>query len=339
MKAFFPAPAATILAAAILTAVISPGVHANNGGEAPPLHAHRHYTYETIDVPGALLTSAYGINDVGDVVGTFRHPQLPNQFSFNDAFLLRQGRFTLIESPHAPGEKPDTAESAYDVNDAGVVVGAVRPGRGILQAFRHEGGLFELIASPDFEVSEARGITNAGTMTGNLFEPRTNAREAWFLRERTFARFAVPGATTTRVYGINNAEEVVGEYIDAQGATHSFFSRGALIETISRAGETLHTYGINDRGDIVGTADTGEGERGFVLRGDKYIRIHFPEAILTRAYGINSRGEVVGEYQDANGATHGFIASPRHHRAHGRHRDDDGQGFDAGVLKPPFGGR
>lgn len=325
---------------AFLAATLSAGVGANNGAEHEPGHHHAPYKFASIDVPGSRLTNALGINDAGDVVGTFWHTQIPGQFSFNDAFLLRNGEFTTIEFPHAPGEKPDTAEAAWDINNAGTVVGVMRPGHGMLEGFRYENGDFHSISTPEFEVHSAFGINDHGTIVGSFFFPRENVSGTYFLRQGVFTRFAIPGATDTRVFGINNAEEVVGQYTDAQGVSHSFFSRGALIEEITRNGEEVLAYDLNDRGEIVGTISTAEGQRGFVLRHGKYTLIHFPGATATQVFGINNHGVIVGEYRDESGTTHGFKAVPRHKKHHGGKTDhgasEHGNSFDRDLLKLPF---
>lgn len=325
---------------AFLAAALSASVGANNGAEQEPGHHHAPYKYVAIDVPGSRLTSAMGINDAGDVVGTFAHTQLPGQFSFSDAFLLRHGELTTIEFPHAPGEKPDTTEAAWDINNAGTVVGVIRQGHGMLEGFKYDNGNFDIISSPEFEVHGAFGINDHGTIVGNFFFPRESLSGTYFLRQGVFTRFSVPGATDTRVYGINNAEEVVGQYVDAQAVRRSFFSRGALIEDITRNGEEVLAYDLNDRGEVVGTISTEEGQRGFVLRHGKYKLIHFPGATATQAFGINNHGVIVGEYRDASGTTHGFKAISKHKKQHGEKADhgakEPGNNFDRELLKLPF---
>lgn len=327
---------------AFLAATFCAGVAANNGlGHHQGRH-HVQYKFETIDVPGSLLTSANGINDAGDVVGSFWHTQIPGQFSFTDAFLLRNGEFTTIEFSHSPGEKPDTTEAAWDINNSGTVVGTFRPGRGITGGFQYQdaNGSFAIISAPEFEVHSAFGINDHGTIVGDFFLPQENLQGTYFLREGVFTRFAVPDARDTSVYGINNAEEVVGQYTDAQSVRHSFFSRGALIEEIARDNAEVVAYDLNDRGEIVGSTSTEEGQRGFVLRHGKYTLIHYPGAAATQALGINNHGVIVGEYRDTNGTTHGFKAVPRHAGRHESRADPEAieleNDFDGELLKSPF---
>src|SRR4051812_49847134 len=56
------------------------------------------YTFMTIDVPGAFFfTLASGINDAGQIVGSFS----PSRFVGNHGFLYTGGSFTQIDVPGA----------------------------------------------------------------------------------------------------------------------------------------------------------------------------------------------------------------------------------------------
>ena len=69
------------------------------------------YTFTQIDVPGAVTTGAAGINDAGEIVGSF--------FSDNEhGFLYGGGNFTQID---VPGERNTRAS---DINGAGQIVGS-----------------------------------------------------------------------------------------------------------------------------------------------------------------------------------------------------------------------
>ena len=46
---------------------------------------------------------------------------------------------------------------------------------------------------------------------------------------------------------------------------------------------------------------------GFIMRTATFSAIDFPEARLTAASGLNNVRDIVGYYEDASGATHGFL--------------------------------
>ena len=102
-----------------------------------------------------------------------------------------------------------------------------------------------------------------------------------------YKSFVNPGATVTRVFGMNDHGEIVG---------------------------TLDTFpsGLNARGDIVGNWDTDQSTVGheFWISHGQIVSIDAPDAIPdgTAANGINARGQIVGSYIGQDGVTHGFLA-------------------------------
>src|SRR3989442_11661944 len=70
------------------------------------------FTFTTIDVPGATLIEARGINPAGNIVGFF------DDASGIHGFLLSRGVFTTIDVPGA------TLTEAFGINPAGHIVGA-----------------------------------------------------------------------------------------------------------------------------------------------------------------------------------------------------------------------
>jgi hypothetical protein len=91
----------------------------------------------------------------------------------------------------------------------------------------------------------------------------------------SFHKIAVPGATATAAFGVNDNDTVVGTYTDGSGAsatTHGF---------IWRIGGSL-TTNVDDPNGI-GT---------------------------TTLNGINNEGDIVGFYVDSKGNTDGILAFP-----------------------------
>src|SRR4051795_5836147 len=69
------------------------------------------FSFTQIDVPGASFTQAFGINDAGQIVGTFQDSTGPH------GFLDTGGSFTQIDVPGA------SFTTANGINDAGQIVG------------------------------------------------------------------------------------------------------------------------------------------------------------------------------------------------------------------------
>jgi uncharacterized membrane protein len=73
--------------------------------------ANAGYTFTSIDYPGATSTSAYGINDAGQIVGSYFSG------STGKSFLLTSTGFSSFSYPGA------SQTTAYGINDAGQIVG------------------------------------------------------------------------------------------------------------------------------------------------------------------------------------------------------------------------
>ena len=102
------------------------------------------YTFTTLNVPGASETQAFGINNAGQVVGTFA-----NSGSGSHGFINTGGTFTTLDVPGASGT------GAGGINNAGQVVGF----------FRDSSGQHGFVASP---VPLPAAVWLLGTMLGGL---------------------------------------------------------------------------------------------------------------------------------------------------------------------------
>jgi hypothetical protein len=97
------------------------------------------------------------------------------------------------------------------------------------------------------------GINASGTIVGYTSDMIEN-RFQGFVREPdgTWLSFAIPGASDTLPYAINNRGDIVGGYRDATG-WHGFIQSHEVTQTVDFPG-ALNTIitGINDRGELVG---------------------------------------------------------------------------------------
>lgn len=117
-----------------------------------------------------------------------------------------------------------------------------------------------------------------------------------------------PGAVKTELRAINNAGQIVGNYVDSNGRFHGFqFDRITNTFTtidVAGAANTL-VFGINNNGQMVGTfGDSLSGvSRGFLLNGIESTPIPFdvPGALATQAFAINDLGQIVGGFASSSG--------------------------------------
>ena len=165
-------------------------------------------TFSTIDAPGpsSFFNQAFGINDVGQIVG--RGPQ---------GFLRDpSGVFTNFE---VAGSIITTPQS---INNGGQIVGSfvedAPPFNPTHAFFRGTDGIISIIDVPDAFLNQAsaEGINDIGQIV-------LNSVAGNFVREPngTFSVIAVPNAIDFGVRGINNAGQIVGLFSDSTG-THGF---------------------------------------------------------------------------------------------------------------------
>ena len=261
------------------------------------------FAFTTIDVPGAVFTSASGINARGDIVGTYRDGSRRSH-----GFLLRGDEFSTIDFPGStgteargigpngeivgtyslPGE-PAVNSHGYLRTKTGDFIPVNAPGHtntivqrilpdGTLLGCRHDGDLMASMRGITIgrrgyeEISQFASMQNGGTPDGRrtvgLYTNETvmpMRTEGYLLEDGEFTPFLVPGSTFTAAWDMNSSGEIVGVYGNLRGA------------------------------------------HGFVREDDEYVSLDAPGATATRAFGINSRGDVVGSFV-AGGKTHGFVA-------------------------------
>ena len=180
--------------------------------------------------------------------------------------MLNKDMFTTTDFPGA------VLTFFAGINNPGDVVGGYLDAAGIEHGLLFSDGNFTTIDFPDaVSVSAAADINAAGQIVGNYDDAAGN-RHGFLLRSGEFTLIDLPGSSSTEVFGINAAGEIVGRY--AFGGQDPFF------------------FG-----------------HGFLLKQGVFTTIDFPGATSTSANRINARGEVVGQYIDVNGFLHGFVTS------------------------------
>ena len=272
------------------------------------------YSFQKLDVPGAYQTSAAGINDAGHIVGSYYDNPWPQH-----GFLFKNNHFSILDFPVASPRPIDFYSIASGINAADRIVGTFNVSLGLSNGYLFDGSAYSLVQSSHLFVVEANGINASGAICGVFAYEDRPGLHGYLLVNGVFTVIDVPGATTTKAHGLNDAGHIVGEYLDSTGKRRGFLYRNGQYRTINYADATaIAAYGINANGDIVGTFTDAAGTHGFVFANGVLHKIDVPGTKATQALGINSAGTVVGDYEDATGKTHGFVA------------------FDRKVLRSPF---
>jgi uncharacterized membrane protein len=261
------------------------------------------YGFRTVDVPGAVGTTANGIAENGDVVGVF-----VDSANRQHGFRLSGNGFTSIDYPGA------ILTAARGIAPSGDIVGTYRmtgepavnvhgfllskdgaftrldyPGHtntiaqrilpdGKVLGCRHDRDIMAsmrgvmLAGGGQSELDMEASMNNGGTpdlslIVGLYTDMESMIGRAYMIVDGEFTGFDYPGAAFTAAWDASPSGAIVGVYQDADGAAH-----------------------------------------GFLLEDGAFTSIDFPGARDTRAFGINARGDIAGNYVDAARRTHAFVA-------------------------------
>jgi hypothetical protein len=241
-----------------------------------------------------LNVTPQDINASGAIVGWFVGR------SGTQGFVFRDGTFTpLTVPPTQPGDDPPTLlTEAIGMNDAGVVVGDYRDGRGMFHGFHYDSTTkqYSTIDWPGAKSTSLTGINNRGQMVGFFFDAQTrfhgfvvegaqltevqapgiaqpdlcgiaddgtmagNTDEVGFvLKDGVVQVIEVPGATLTELFGIRNDGTIYGRYIAADGVQHGFVAT-------PNGASLVHNLGHRPRGGSLMTVDCSMGSKRWSCR-------------------------------------------------------------------------
>jgi probable HAF family extracellular repeat protein len=283
------------------------------------------YTYTTLNDPLAGPTGgtgAYGINDAGQIVGSYTRGT-PSYSGGSFLYNPEDGTYTALNDPWA---YPGGYTFACGINDAGQISGyyfdTAQNRHGFL--YNPNGGTYTTLDDPvGTGHTVAYAINHAGQIVGTYDNP-TGHGFLYNPQDGTYTTLDDPVAKAegnlTEALGINDAGQIVGFYQTTTGThqLHGFLFSGGTYTTLDDpfAGPdgTVAT-GINNAGQIVGHYyDSAQNIHGFLydsIRG-AYTTLDDPLAPAggqTVLEGINDAGQIVGYYTD-NSGEHGFLASP-----------------------------
>jgi uncharacterized membrane protein len=267
-------------------------------------HEGRQPRYRSIDIPGATLTTAQGVNGRRDVVGWYVNA------SGTHGYLLSEGTITTIDYPGA------VYTDARGINGHGEIVGAYRmPGEPAVNFHgyrRTRYGEFIPIDFPGHTNTIPQRITNTGLVLGCRHDNDLMAT----MRGIEINSHNTSEATDISLFasmnnGITPDGSVgVGLYTDMDtGKGRAYLLYGNSVLPFDVPGSTSTAgWDINPEGDVVGVyRDASNKFHGFRWADLRFASIDFPAASATRAFGINWRGDIVGAYVDTANRTHGFI--------------------------------
>jgi probable HAF family extracellular repeat protein len=103
----------------------------------------------------------------------------------------------------------------------------------------------------------------------------------------------------TGAAAINDLGQIVGVYVDADGAQQAFLLDEGVVTTIDIPGAvTIFPVGLNNRGQVVGAYDDGGRLLGFVWENGALSTLAVPPGTFASAFplDIDDRGRIFGSY-------------------------------------------
>jgi probable HAF family extracellular repeat protein len=246
----------TTLVGSLATGINDSGQIVGTNGQGAFLYSGG--TYTSINVPVDFTnrfseTLPYGINNAGQVVGSFA--------DFNahqdHGFLLTSGQFSFLDVPASTGT------AARGINNLSQVVGNYGVGSGgesTQYGFLLAGSTYTTLLFPGSDFTRASGINDRGLVVGDYSLP--GGIGGGFLYDgRNYSIIDPFGSKDATATGINDSSAIVGGYVDGNGREHGFILNAGTYTTIDFPGAIdTAVFGINYAGQIVGqyvdSADT-----------------------------------------------------------------------------------
>ena len=311
------------------------------------------FTFVTVDVPvpGAGSTSVVGINNHGDMVGSYNFIPgvgalgLPAGFLGKGFVWYQDGTFTTIDGPGPANpqlcQPPAALQSCYyiearGINDRGDIVGTytqdvLNEQGGLFQAFYQQaGGQFTSYLFPGHTNTIFQRIKDTGVIYGCFHdEGIDNSSQASM--HGIINRLRPDGSmqnieyktdgTTMNVGGGPVGAQYAGVWYDLVALRHRayIFTGGERVDFDMPGSNMTQAWDMNLAGDVVGVwgddpdpvVIDGIPFHGFLRdRSGNFIAIDYPGSIDTHVFGINELGDIVGAYVDSSYNMHGFIARP-----------------------------
>lgn len=206
------------------------------------------------------------------------------------AFGARAAEYKFIDLGTLGGDWA----TAYDINDARVVVGVSASGSGRQTAVRWAKGIATSLGP---EQARAAAINSKGVIVGTVRTPKGKALHAARWRHLIREDLGTLGGTTSDAHDINDAGWIVGAS-DLPGVTErhaTLWRDGALIDLGTLGGSFGVARAVNNAGLIAGYSTTNDGASHATLWLDGVpTDLGTLGGTASYAYAINNAGTVVG---------------------------------------------
>lgn len=166
------------------------------------------------DVPGQKDTVIYDENDGGDFVGTY---------GSTEGFANFGGVLAQISVPESVYTTP------LGINDHREIVGTASDQHATTGGFYRDAGgtvMFPIYFPDGMGVTDLADINDQDIIVGSTFDQITGTNHGLILTlPDDFTPYDVPGSVATGIFGINNANMIVGYYVGTDYVFHGFVAR------------------------------------------------------------------------------------------------------------------
>ncbi len=253
---------------------------------------------------GAEESALYDVNDDGLAVG----------YTYDSPGDYRCMQIDIAGgSPSLIGGESSTCNIAQAINASGQIVGmaTLRGGR---QAFVYDAtnGMTDLGFSDE---SEAEDINDNGVIVGDFI---TNTTHSFIYDGGSVSYIEIANSVP---YGINNSNQIVGEYLDSENDYYvAFLYENSTTTTLPALGGNLTSamaFNINNLGQVVGRSYNNAGEETSAVLWENGqvndLNTMIPAGsgwVLGTANDINDRGEITGAGL-YGGQVHAYLLIPQ----------------------------
>jgi probable HAF family extracellular repeat protein len=249
---------------------------------------------ELINDPGIDHSVTFGINDLGEVVGSYNTEIAARPFRA----VRRIGFQSLALPPGANGGV------AYAINAKGEAAGYSSGLAGIQPVWWTRSGAVQLLQIIGIAPAQALGLNDKGDVVG-VSGDEIKVAVVWPTKGGIVNLGTLPGFTHSEAVSVSEKSDIVGVATGVGQFPNR--SRAVLWRAGGLAGEDLgalpggddsRARDINARDEVVGTSASSNGNRAFIWTAATGIRdlntlAAVPGLVMTDALSISSKGDIV----------------------------------------------
>ena len=233
----------------------------------------------------STYSQANGVNANGYIVGDYRDSNVGGNIFHG--YIIKNGIFSTFDVPGSGGTSIQT------INDLGTIGGGYDNSYGNGFGFTDNNGVLRKFSYGDGTATVVTGINNHGDIAGFFHD--NGLVSGFAIINGVFEAINVPGSYYTTVWGINDNNQVVGDYFTGASVRHGFVYTDYKYYNIEFPGyeNTTVARGINDAGVIVGGYQVGSVVNGFVATNGTFDSVSVGEPPMARTLGLATAAMVI----------------------------------------------